>query len=209
VGFVVAGDEGLTAMHFDIAAFLKSLETSAVASHIRDSLLLFPLLESTHVFAVALVFGTIGVIDLRLLGLASASRSFQHMASDILRWTWAAFALTAATGGLMFLTNATVYYHNFYFRAKMVLLLLAALNMFVFEMTAGRKTDHWHTAPSAPRPGKTVAVLSIVIWIGVIFVGRMIGFTTTRAAVAAPPPSSVDFNDFLGGPSTPPPSSGK
>jgi hypothetical protein len=206
---LVAGDESLTAMHFDIAALLKSLETSTLAGRIRDSLLLFPLLESAHVFALALVFGTIGVIDLRLLGLASASRSFRHMSSDILRWTWAAFALTAVTGGLMFLTNATVYYHNFYFRAKMVLLLLAGLNMFVFEMTAGRKTEHWHTEPSAPRPGKTVAVLSIVIWISVIFMGRMIGFTTTRAAVTAPPPSNVDFNDFLGGPSTPPPSSGK
>jgi hypothetical protein len=208
VGFLVAGDEGLITMHFDIAGLLKFLETSGVANRIRDSLLLFPLLESVHVFAIALVFGTIGVIDLRLLGWASAGRSFRRMASDILKWTWAAFALAAVTGGLMFLTNATVYYHNFYFRAKMVLLILAGLNMFVFEMTAGRKTDDWHTEASAPPPGKAVAVLSIVIWIGVILVGRMIGFTTTRAATAPPPPS-VDFNDFLGGAPTPPPSSGK
>ena len=73
-----------------------------------------------------MVFGTIAIIDLRLLGIASTQRSFQRMASEILKWTWAAFALTALTGALMFITNARVYYHNFFFRTKMVLLALPA-----------------------------------------------------------------------------------
>src|SRR6185437_8291338 len=122
----------------DIAALLTSLQASGLATRIRDSLFLFPLIESTHVFGLAMVFGTIAIIDLRLLGVASSQRSFQRMASDILKWTWAAFALTAVTGALMFITNPVVYYHNFYFRTKMVLLVLAGLNMGVFELTAGR-----------------------------------------------------------------------
>src|SRR5580658_5472279 len=134
----------------DIAAFLQSLEASRIATRIRDSLFLFPLLESTHVFGLALVFGTIAVIDLRLLGIASTRRPFQRMASDILKWTWAAFALTALTGALMFITNAPVYYHNFYFRTKMLLLVLSGINMLVFELTAGRTIHEWDQAPSAP-----------------------------------------------------------
>jgi len=123
------------------------------------------------------------------------------MASDILKWTWAAFALTAVTGALMFITNPVVYYHNFYFRTKMVLLVLAGLKMGVFELTAGRTVHRWENAPSAPSVGKVVAVLSIVIWISVIFMGRMIGFTTTRAATVTPKTNGVDFDDFLGAPS--------
>src|SRR5580765_2403872 len=103
----------------DVTPFLKVLETSTVATTIRESLLLFPLIESTHVIGLALVFGTIAIIDLRLLGIASAQRSFTRMASDIMKWTWGAFALTALTGALMFTTNAQVYYNNFYFRTKM------------------------------------------------------------------------------------------
>src|ERR1700676_5572705 len=122
----------------DIATFLKSLEDSHLATRIRDSFLLFPLLESAHVLGLALVFGTIAIIDLRLLGIASTRRPFQRMASDILRWTWGAFALAALTGTLMFITNATAYYHNVYFRTKMLLLLLTGVNMLVFELTAGR-----------------------------------------------------------------------
>jgi hypothetical protein len=183
----------------DIVAFLKSLEASGLATGIRDSLWLFPLIESTHVIGLALVFGTILIIDLRLLGIASTRRSFQRMASDILKWTWAAFALTALTGALMFITNSLVYYHNFFFRTKMLLLLLSGINMLIFELTAGRTIHNWDKAPSAPSAGKAVAAVSLVMWIGIIIMGRLIGFTTTRAAVLAPPPAGVNFDDFLQG----------
>ena len=183
----------------DIAAFLKSLESSGLATRIRDSFFLFPLLESTHVFGLALVFGTIAIIDLAVIGnRLDPSGPFKRMASDILKWTWGAFALTALTGTLMFITNARVYYHNFFFRTKMLLLVLTGINLLVFELTAGRTIHRWDTAPSAPRSGKAVAVLSLVMWISIIFMGRIIGFTTTRAAVT-PAPASVNFDNFLEG----------
>jgi hypothetical protein len=183
----------------DITAFLKSLEASGLATRIRDALWLFPLIESTHVIGLSLVFGTILIIDLRLLGIASSRRSFKRMASDILKWTWAAFALTALTGTLMFITNARVYYHNFYFRTKMLLLVLSGINMLIFELTAGRTIHRWDQAPSAPRVGKAVAALSLAMWISIIIMGRLIGFTTTRATVLAPTPAGVNFDDFLQG----------
>jgi len=190
----------------NIAAFLKALEATGLATKIRDSLFIFPLLEATHVIGLALVFGTIAIIDLRLIGLASSQRSFKRMYSDILKWTWAAFVLTGLTGALMFITNATVYYHNFYFRTKMLLLVLAGINMGIFELTLGRRVDSWDKAPSAPPLGRVVGVLSIALWIAVIFMGRLIGFTTTRAAVVAPPSNNVNFDDFLNTtPGAPPP----
>ena len=190
----------------NIAAFLKALEATGLATKIRDSLFIFPLLEATHVIRLALVFGTIAIIDLRLIGLASSQRSFKRMYSDILKWTWAAFVLTGLTGALMFITNATVYYHNFYVRTKMLLLVLAGINMGVFELTLGRRVDSWDKDPSAPPLGRVVGVLSIALWIAVIFMGRLIGFTTTRAAVVAPPSNNVNFDDFLNTPGALPPS---
>jgi len=179
----------------DVQSLLTSLQASAVAGRIRDSLLMFPLLEAAHVAGLALVVGTIAAIDLRLLGLASTNRSFQRMSSDILKWTWAAFALTAVTGALMFTTNATVYFHNAYFRSKMLLLVLAGVNMAVFELTAGRTIHRWDRDTSAPAIGKVVATVSLVLWIAVICTGRIIGFTTTRAAEPAP---DVNIEDLLG-----------
>jgi uncharacterized membrane protein len=142
------------------------------------------------VVGLALVFGTIAVIDLRLLGLASTHRPFRTMASDILKWTWIAFTITFVTGGLMFTTNATVYVHNPVFQAKMAVLLLAGINMGIFELTTGRSSRQWDTSPSPPAAAKTAAIISLTLWISVIFLGRWIGFTTSRSTTkdeAAPP----------------------
>ena len=184
----------------DVQSSLRWLQGTGLATGIRDSLFVFPLLEAAHIIGLALVFGTIAVVDLRLLGVASTERSFQRMASDILKWTWAAFALTALTGSLMFMTNAVVYFHNVFFRTKIALLVLAGINMAVFELTAGRTIHRWDRDPSAPATGRAVAALSLVIWVAVIFAGRIIGFTTTRAASLEPAPLNLNFEDLLGQP---------
>jgi hypothetical protein len=161
-----------------IAALLAFLESSALAEAIRTSAYLFPVIESFHVLALTMVFGTIVMVDLRLLGIASARRPFTKLAADILKWTWAAFALAVVTGSLLFISNAAVYYHNLYFRMKMVLLAIAGLNMLIFELTAGRSVDDWDKNRVPPPACKVAAVVSIVIWISVIVCGRWIGFST-------------------------------
>ena len=75
--------------------FLAWLQQTIVATTIRDSLLLFPLLELIHVFGLALVVGAVVVIDLHLLGVASISRSFERMASEIMKWTWPEYSRDA------------------------------------------------------------------------------------------------------------------
>jgi hypothetical protein len=175
-----------------IAEFLASLEASSCAARIRDSFYLFPLIESSHVIGLTMVFGTIAIIDLRLLGIASTRRPFTRIASDILKWTWAAFALTVATGLLMFITNAGVYYHNFYFRSKMAMLALAGINTVIFERTAARSVHRWDKDRAAPLAGRTVAAVSLLIWISIIFLGRWIGFTTTQTDLKTDTDVNID-----------------
>ena len=163
----------------NIAGLLASLESWHVAEGIRNSLYLFPLIEACHVIGLSLVFGTIAIVDLRLLGIASARRPFSRVAADVLKWTWAAFGLTVITGFLMFSTNASVYFHNSFFRTKMGLLLMAGLNMAVFELTTGRRVHQWDKDGAAPRAGRAAAALSLLLWITIIFLGRWTGFTTT------------------------------
>jgi cytochrome c556 len=186
----------------EISAWLASLEATSVASSIRDSLYSFPLLESVHVMALSVVFGTIMVVDLRLLGFASSHRPFTRMSKELLSITWGAFIVAALTGALMFVTNARVYAGNTSFRVKMVLLVLAGINMAVFHLTAGRRVNvaRWDKAPAAPGIGKITATLSLSLWIAIIFAGRVIGFTTRGAqAKEETPVAAQNFDDFLGG----------
>jgi hypothetical protein len=176
----------------DIASLLLSLESSGLAVGIRDSSYLFPLIESLHVVGLATVFGMATILDFRLLGLGSRSRPYSRVKSDIVRWVWGAFVLTGVTGALMFTTNATVYYGNFYFRTKILLLALAGLNMLLFEFTTGLKAKDWGKASTTPRAAKAAAALSLVFWVGIIFTGRWIGYTTSTAEVELDPDINLD-----------------
>jgi len=160
-----------------IAALLGSLESSGLATWLRASLYAFPLIESFHVLGLTMVFGTIAIVDLRLLGLASVRRPFAAVASDLTSWTWAAFALTVSTGMLMFSTNAVAYSQNVQFRIKMALLVLAGINLMAFHATAGRSVQRWNTEKAAPLAGRLTGGFSLLLWIAVIFLGRWVGFT--------------------------------
>lgn len=177
---------------------LEWLQGTGVAIQIRDGLYTFPVLESIHVVGLALVFGTIAILDLRLLGVASTNRAVSRIMADLLKWTWVAFTVTAVTGGLMFSTNAVVYFHNSFFRAKMILLALAAVNMGVFELTARKTMPQWDTQRSAPPIARAIATISLIIWVGVIVAGRVIGFTATRTQAPTESAPDVNFEDLLG-----------
>jgi hypothetical protein len=188
----------------DMTAWLKGLEDSGLAVAVRSSLYYFPFLEAIHVMALSVIFGTILVVDLRALGVASTHRPFTRMSNELLRLTWGAFALSVLTGALMFTTNARVYAHNTAFQLKMVLLLCAGINMAAFHLTAGRNVARWDNSPAAPGIGRATAALSIALWIGVIFSGRVIGFTTTGAQAKEAPAPTANFDDFLNGPGSAP-----
>ena len=192
-----------------LTSVLEGLQNSGLAVGIRNSLIWFPVLEASHVIALGLVFGTILIVDLRLLGIAGRERSYGRVSNDVLKWTWAAFALAVITGGLMFTTNAKVYVDNTFFRLKFALMALAGLNMLVFQFTLARTHGMWGDRRSAPVLGRTAAIASLLLWLGVIFMGRAVGFTTTGAAhkQAPPPAAGVDFDQFLGGGSGAPPTS--
>jgi hypothetical protein len=163
----------------NIAGILEAIKSSGFATWVRDSLYAFPFVESIHVIGLTLVFGTIAIMDLRLLGIASVHRPFTRVATDLKKWTWLAFVITVVTGLIMFSTNASVYYGNTQFRLKMVAIALSGLNMLVFEWTTGRRAPLWDRDEAAPFPGKVAGALSIVLWITVIFLGRWVGFTAT------------------------------
>ena len=84
--------------------------------------------------------------------------------------------------------------------------VLAGVNMAVFHLASHRTIHLWDEKPSAPPAGKIAAVLSLTLWLSIIVMGRLIGFTTTQKAHVEPPPADVNFDDFLsGGPDAPPP----
>ncbi len=162
-------------MAFD--QWLRWLQATPFATVIAENDNLFPFIESVHVLAIAIVIGTIAIIDLRLLGLASRDRAVGRLIGEVLPCTWIAFGVAATAGSLMFASNATTYAYNFYFQGKMVLMGLAGLNMVVFHFISGRDVARWGAAACTPLGAKAAGAVSLALWIGVVAFGRKVGFT--------------------------------
>jgi hypothetical protein len=164
-----------------LASFFRSIEATGIATAIRENDLLFPLIESIHVLATTLVFGIIAVVDLRLLGLASLGRRTTKLMAELLPSTWVAFAISAITGTLLFASNAKEYAGNFYFDSKLLLMVLAGMNVFVFHVFTMRGISVWDAASRTPWRAKIAGGISLLLWVGVVFCGRWIGFTMINA----------------------------
>jgi hypothetical protein len=160
-----------------MSAFLTWLENVWLAAFVRESALAFPVIEIVHVISLALVVGSIAIVDLRLLGLASADRPVSQLCREVLPWTWGAFVLAVITGALMFASHANDYFANVAFQLKILLLLAAGANMLAFHFFTYRGVARWDGDARLPLAARIAGAVSLTCWIGVVFFGRWIGFT--------------------------------
>jgi hypothetical protein len=153
--------------------FFEWLQATPLAVSVSEDW--FPYVESLHVVCMAVVAGTILIVDTRLLGLTSRQLRFSYLSDRMLPWTWVAFVCSAITGGLMFAANATTYVQNTPFLVKMCLLVLAGINMLYFQLVTFRTVGSW----DAGRPSQAArmgGMVSIALWVAVIGFARWTGF---------------------------------
>ena len=157
-------------------SLMEWLEATSVAVFIHDRPWAFTTLEVIHVVAISLVIGTIMLVDLRLLGFASTKRPFVEFARGILPVTWFGFAIAALTGSLMFITKATDYYVSPTFLIKMALIVVAGINMLIFEFGTVRGVQEWNIKQTPPLSARLAGGISLACWIAVVAFGRWTGF---------------------------------
>lgn len=166
----------------ELDVLLRSLEATPIATAIREGSSLFPWIEALHVLAISLVIGSIAILDLRLMGLASADRTVKLLMADALHCTLTAYGVAALTGALLFSSRALDYAHNSYFQAKFAFMILAGINMSVFHLFGTQDVERWGTPPNrTPLRARLAGGVSLLLWIGVVTCGRWIGFTLERA----------------------------
>jgi hypothetical protein len=172
-------------------SFVATVEASAIGEWMRSSVTAMPWVNALHVLCVTLVFGSILVVDLRLLGLADRHRAVTLISREMLRVTWAAFAGAVVTGVLFFAANATTYWFNWPFRLKMLAILFAGINMAAFQFITYRGVARWDRDAPPPPAARLAGALSILLWTTTLVLGRVIGFTK---GYEVPLPEDIDFD---------------
>lgn len=156
--------------------FLTYVDGLAFSQFVRENEMAFPWIESFHVLAVAIVIGSIFVVDARLIGLRSYRQNASGVISDLLPYTWAAFVLAVLTGAMMFCSDAVRYGNSQLFQAKVASLALAGVNMGIFHATEFRRIVDWDVNLPPPAGARFAGIVSIAVWTSVVFLGRWIGF---------------------------------
>lgn len=149
------------------------LYVPAVADVMRIAFV-WPLAESVHFIGLSLLVGTVGLFDLRLLGLA---RGIPTVAwHRLIRFGLLGFSLNAATGLLFLMTEPDQYIYNPSFMLKVVFIASAGLNAVTFYLTVGPRTLASGASLDVPRAAKVIAAASLTLWMSVIIAGRLLTF---------------------------------
>ncbi len=156
-----------------IAQIAGWLENTSWAAGIRQSLWLYPALEIVHIVGIVLLVGAAFMFDLRLLGF-SKSLPLPAIARHLLPWSRRGLWLIVPSGILLFMTNAKSLSTDPTFWLKMILLLVAAVNVFVFHRFVFKTHSDGRTELSSA--SKVSAIVSIGVWIGVIACGRLLAY---------------------------------
>jgi hypothetical protein len=155
---------------------MGAIEMSALAVAMRQWLWLYPIVEVVHLTGIALLVGSIAILDLRLLGLAR-TLPVRQLASHVLPWSAAAFLLIVPSGLLMFIAHASDFIQSNVFVLKMCLILAAGANAALFHAGAFRAAADWDVQRMPPTAARIAAGLSLALWVSVIACGRLLAYT--------------------------------
>jgi uncharacterized protein DUF6644 len=152
---------------------LGAIEASAFGAAMRDLPWLFAAVKATHLAGIAMLLGSIALLDLRLIGLRR-SIPVRRLARRVLPWSAASFLLIVPSGLAMFVARAGELIASPVFALKICLILLAGANAGIFHAGVFRGAAQWDVDAMPPLPARAAAAASLTLWFSVIACGRLL-----------------------------------
>jgi hypothetical protein len=156
--------------------FCEWLANTPWSIAIHESSWAYSLIESVHVLTLCLFLGTAVMLDLRLMGVTMQGTPISEFTRKLMPWTVAGFVLMVISGVLLFYAIPVRTYQSIFFRAKVIMLLLAGLNAWIFHSTVYRNLAEWDTSPVPPKRARVAGCISLILWGSIVITGRMIAY---------------------------------
>ena len=157
----------------DLLPYFQWCYGTAIGEGIRNSTWLFPVIEAFHLLGLGLVAGSVLLVDLRLLGVGLSKQPAAQLWASARPWLLGGVTVMFASGTPLFLSESIKCLYSFPFWVKMTSLLLVLL----FTFTVLRRVTQARTTSDQPLSGRATAIISLVLWFGVAWGGRWIGFS--------------------------------
>ena len=159
-----------------LLGFCQWLASTDGSVALHESIWAYPIVESLHVLTLCLFLGLTVMLDLRLLGVTLVRTPASEVEGRLLPLTIVGFAVMVATGALLFYAIPVKTYLNVFFRIKVAFLLLAGVNVAVFQRTIARSMARWDADPVPPFRARLAGGVSLALWAGIVVAGRMIAY---------------------------------
>ncbi|MDE0507660.1 MAG: hypothetical protein OXI17_03360 [Gammaproteobacteria bacterium] len=157
-------------------SFASSIADSGLNRWIAETYWLWPVLEIIHFIGLNIMLGALLIIDVRLLGML---RSYDTASiKRLVPLIWFGFCINLASGTMFFVGDPMRYSINIGFQLKMLLILIAGLNVVVYQLQVRPQLTGWNTV-SMPTIARLVAITSLATWGGVLLLGRLIPYVGT------------------------------
>ena len=158
-------------------SFVQAIEGGVINTWVLSTYWLWPLLEIIHFIGLSLLLGSMLVVDLRLAGYL---RQIDIMTTHrLLPWAAIGFMMNLVTGFLFIMGDPGRYAINIGFQMKMVLILVAGLNVLFFALKINPLIASWERHGDTPVIAKTVAWVSLGAWTAILLLGRLIPYIGT------------------------------
>src|SRR5579863_749977 len=154
----------------------NSLQSIGFLSDFRESAMMYPIVMATHLTCIALFGGMILITDLRLLGVALKTTPVSDVVNGLRWWKRLGFVIMVTCGLLLAGSEALKYAPNPYFWTKMTLLFLVGVHALVFKPQVYDHPENLDNTLTMPSRAKAAAALSLVLWLGIATMGRLIAY---------------------------------
>ena len=159
-----------------IYTFAVWLDSMALSTQLHESFYLYNWIEATHVLTLMVSLGMLFLIDLRILGYVLPGVPAEKIASHLNVPMLIGFTIMIITGLLLFYAIPVRSSQSLWLRIKVVLLVAAAINAFIFHKKLTQASTSWNVNERAPKSLRVGAMLSIFFWILIAMCGRFIAY---------------------------------
>jgi len=154
--------------------FLEWLENTPFGLWVGESLWAYPLFETMHTIGMAMVIGSLGLINLRVLGFKSELSLLGTQ--KLLPLAWIGFTLNLISGLSLFASDAQHFWNSYTFRVKIALIILGGINAAILGQSVFQERPAGAPPIVPTSEAKWIAGASLVFWFGAICAGRLIAY---------------------------------
>jgi len=158
-----------------LLAFAQWIQLTDFFTYVRSSTFFYPIVLSLHMCGIAMFGGMILAGDLRILGVGMTRYKISDFLDQLRIPKRYGLLLMVTMGAILAGSKAEEYYYNAFFRTKVILLLCVALHALVFRKVYAN-TALLDQAKVIPGQAKTAAIISLLLWTGLVVAGRGIGY---------------------------------